>query len=208
VPLKLPEPLAAYFRAEKRDDPEAVAQCFAHHAVVRDEGRTITGVAAIREWMTDAKRKYGHTVEPLSSVERRKDDRSGQGSQGTSRTVSHSSTSSHSKATRSSLEIVDEPPLELEGAGRSSRAARKSGRRYDPVKGRPGPRHRTQRPADLEVPPVRRLRPAPPRLRDVADAVLDLWAGSTSSSTSSAARRPLRVASPVLDDRSGNERST
>jgi len=66
----LPEPVAAYFRAESRNDPAGLARCFGEHAVVRDEGRTIVGVAAIQEWMVDAKKKYQHSVEPLESVER------------------------------------------------------------------------------------------------------------------------------------------
>ena len=35
------------------------------HATVRDEGRTITGPDAIKRWITEAKAKYQHTVEPL-----------------------------------------------------------------------------------------------------------------------------------------------
>ena len=62
--------MAAYFAAENRDDPEALAQCFADHAVVRDEGRTIEGLAAIKLWNVETKKKYHHTVEPLEAVER------------------------------------------------------------------------------------------------------------------------------------------
>ena len=39
--------------------------CFADHAVVRDEGRTIEGPPAIKQWMKEAKAKYQHTVEPI-----------------------------------------------------------------------------------------------------------------------------------------------
>ena len=70
MPVNLPEPIAAYFRAESRNDPASVARCFVEHAVVRDEGRTIVGTAAIQQWMTDAKQKYQHRVEPLESAER------------------------------------------------------------------------------------------------------------------------------------------
>lgn len=68
--LVLPEPVAAYFAAENRDDTEALAQCFADHAVVRDEGRTTEGLAAIKLWNVETKKKYHHTVEPLEAVER------------------------------------------------------------------------------------------------------------------------------------------
>lgn len=66
----LPQPIAAYFAAEKAGDADALAGCFAEHGVVRDEGGAFLGVAAIREWNAAARRKYHHTVEPLSALER------------------------------------------------------------------------------------------------------------------------------------------
>lgn len=66
----LPKLVAHYFAAEKREDTEALARCFSDHAVVRDEGRTIEGGAAIKQWMVDAKKKHQHTAEPLETVER------------------------------------------------------------------------------------------------------------------------------------------
>ena len=68
--LVLPKPIAAYFAAENSDDTEALLQCFAEHAVVRDEGQTIEGLAAIKQWHVEAKKKYHHTVEPIDAVER------------------------------------------------------------------------------------------------------------------------------------------
>lgn len=68
--IALPEPIAAYFAAESRNDVLALAQCFSDHAVVRDEGETIEGAAAIKQWNIDAKKKYHHTVEPLEVFER------------------------------------------------------------------------------------------------------------------------------------------
>ena len=67
--LDLPQPVAAYFAAEKANDPDAVAGCFAPQAVVRDEGKAITGRTAIREWQVETRKKYQHTLEPLGSVE-------------------------------------------------------------------------------------------------------------------------------------------
>jgi hypothetical protein len=68
--LDLPGLLADYFAAENSSDTDGLGACFADHAVVRDEGRTIKGVAAIKQWMRDAKKKYQHTVEPIEVVKR------------------------------------------------------------------------------------------------------------------------------------------
>ncbi len=71
--VDLPTPIAIYIVTENRGDTEALAQCFAEDAVVRDEGRTIEGLAAIKQWKAETKKKYQHTVEPLASVQ--KDDK-------------------------------------------------------------------------------------------------------------------------------------
>ena len=63
--LNLPEPIAAYFNADKRDG-EAVARCFTKQAVVKDEGRTHSGLAAIKAWKAAASAKYSYTSEPLA----------------------------------------------------------------------------------------------------------------------------------------------
>src|SRR5258706_13698677 len=68
--LDLPDLLAAFFAAENKSDTEALGACFTDQAVVRDEGRTIQGVADIKRWMRDAKAKYQHTVEPIEVVKR------------------------------------------------------------------------------------------------------------------------------------------
>src|SRR3989442_1619671 len=72
VSITLPPPIAIYIAAENQGDTETLARCFAEHAVVRDEGRTIQGLAAIKEWKSGTRKKYQHRVEPLASV--RKDD--------------------------------------------------------------------------------------------------------------------------------------
>ena len=64
--LSLPEPIANYFAAEMAGDASALARCFTAEGVVRDEGGTFEGIAAIRKWHTRAKEKYHYTVEPLS----------------------------------------------------------------------------------------------------------------------------------------------
>src|SRR6187551_306436 len=63
--LKLPKPVADYFAAE-RTDGEAVARCFAENAVVKDEGHTYNGRAAIKKWKEDASAKYVYTSKPLA----------------------------------------------------------------------------------------------------------------------------------------------
>src|SRR5437667_10412989 len=64
---RLATPIALYIAAENRGDAEAMAQCFAENAVVRDEGKTIKGLDAIKQWKAETKKKYHHTVEPLAS---------------------------------------------------------------------------------------------------------------------------------------------
>jgi ketosteroid isomerase-like protein len=68
--LRLPDLLTNFFAAENSGDAESLGACFADHAVVRDEGRTFEGVAAIEQWMRDAKKKYQHTAEPIEVVRR------------------------------------------------------------------------------------------------------------------------------------------
>jgi len=64
--VNLPEPIAAYFVADKLHD-EAVARCFTKDAVVKDEGRTYTGLESIRQWRAAASTKYQYTCEPFRS---------------------------------------------------------------------------------------------------------------------------------------------
>jgi hypothetical protein len=73
VIANLPTPIAIYIEAENRGGVKALAQCFAEDAVVRDEGQTIKGLPAIKEWKAETKKKYQHTIEPLASA--RKDGR-------------------------------------------------------------------------------------------------------------------------------------
>jgi hypothetical protein len=68
--LVLSKPVAAYFAAANRDDAEALVQCFVDHAVVKDEGGTIEGHAAIKQWHLETKNKYHYTVESIEAVER------------------------------------------------------------------------------------------------------------------------------------------
>jgi SnoaL-like protein len=67
--LDLPEPIAAYFAADKRDI-EAIAQCFTKDAVVKDEGHTYTGVMAIKQWKAKTSTKYTYTSQPFAWEQR------------------------------------------------------------------------------------------------------------------------------------------
>jgi hypothetical protein len=67
MPLELPTPIVSYIDAENRHDIEAVAVCFSENATVRDEERTIRGLAAIKQWKAETTKKYRHTMEPLAA---------------------------------------------------------------------------------------------------------------------------------------------
>ncbi len=65
--IRLPEPLATYLDAEDTADVEVLGRCFAADAEVRDEGRTIRGLEAIKQWKSDSRAKYRYTVTPLGA---------------------------------------------------------------------------------------------------------------------------------------------
>lgn len=66
----LPTPIAVYVSAENSGDTNLFDQCFAENATVRDENETHKGLAAIKKWKAETKRKYQHTVDPLRIVEK------------------------------------------------------------------------------------------------------------------------------------------
>lgn len=63
--LALPEPIAAYFAADRRD-AMATTRCFTNDAIVKDEGHTYTGLPAITKWRADVSAKYTFTSEFLA----------------------------------------------------------------------------------------------------------------------------------------------
>ena len=63
--LNLPEPIAAYFAADKLN-PEAIARCFTAQAVVRDDGRIHPGLDAIKAWKAATSTAYTYTVDPFA----------------------------------------------------------------------------------------------------------------------------------------------
>jgi hypothetical protein len=68
--IHLPPAIDNYINAENSGDADAMSRCFAPDAIVRDEGHTYEGLAAIKQWKTETKKKYNHSVEPLDAVER------------------------------------------------------------------------------------------------------------------------------------------
>lgn len=62
--LTPPDPIAAYFAAEH--NPEALAHCFTAQAVMEDDGRTDTGIDAIKAFMAGASAKYSATSMPFA----------------------------------------------------------------------------------------------------------------------------------------------
>ena len=72
MPADLPTPIATYIGAANRGETEVLAQCFAESAIVRDEGKTIQGLAAIKKWTVETKQKYQHTIEFVFTLDREK----------------------------------------------------------------------------------------------------------------------------------------
>jgi hypothetical protein len=68
--VSLPAPVDLYVKIENSGDVDALAECFASNATVRDEGHTYKGLPAIRAWKADTKKKYNHTVVPLEVAHR------------------------------------------------------------------------------------------------------------------------------------------
>ena len=64
--IKLPAPIASYFASETTYDTSIIVKCFTTNAIVRDEGRTVRGLAEIAAWRREIGEKYHHSVEPLA----------------------------------------------------------------------------------------------------------------------------------------------
>jgi hypothetical protein len=68
--IHLPRPIEVYFASENAHDTTLLDQCFTANASVRDEGKTIEGLVAIKAWRIETGKKYKHTVEPIAMTER------------------------------------------------------------------------------------------------------------------------------------------
>ena len=66
--VHLPDPITAYFAADKADGA-AIAQLFTQDATVKDEGHTYVGRAAIAAWKAGVSTKYTYTSEPVAVEE-------------------------------------------------------------------------------------------------------------------------------------------
>ena len=66
----LPEPIRLYIAGENTGDANLFDQCFAEGAAVRDENETHRGLVEIKKWKAETKKKYQHTVDPLSVSEK------------------------------------------------------------------------------------------------------------------------------------------
>ena len=68
--VALPQPIADYFAADAdKANRGRVAACFTDDAVVKDEGHTYTGRAAIQRWKESSSTKYTYTSTPIACVE-------------------------------------------------------------------------------------------------------------------------------------------
>lgn len=68
--VHLQKPIEQYFAAENAGNLDDLDAYFATNAIVRDESHSHVGLAAIRQWKEEAKKKYSHTVEPLHADQR------------------------------------------------------------------------------------------------------------------------------------------
>lgn len=68
--LQLPMPIERFMSSENAHDPDAIGDCFAPDATVKDEGRTRTGLIEIAAWRRETEAKYQHTVMPVAVAQR------------------------------------------------------------------------------------------------------------------------------------------
>ncbi len=69
MPVKLPKLIETYIKAQNAYDADAALTCFSENATVLDEGETLKGKKAIREWMEKTKKKYSPQLRPISVKE-------------------------------------------------------------------------------------------------------------------------------------------
>jgi ketosteroid isomerase-like protein len=68
--VKLPRLIETYVKAHNAYDEDAELACFSENATVLDEGETLTGKKAIREWMEKTRKKYTPQLKPLGIEEK------------------------------------------------------------------------------------------------------------------------------------------
>ncbi len=68
--MNLPKVVADLVQAQHNYDSVAYANCFAEDAVVFDEGKTYTGRAEIKHWISRANENYKIVMKPISFEEK------------------------------------------------------------------------------------------------------------------------------------------
>ena len=68
--MKSPKPVETYIRAINARDADVLLSSFAHDAVVKDVGREIRGIAAIKEWANHEIFAVNVTLDVREVVER------------------------------------------------------------------------------------------------------------------------------------------
>jgi hypothetical protein len=68
--LHLPKAIDLFISSENTHDPNAINDCFASDAVVKDEARTRTGLEQIAAWRRETGAKYHHTLTPVAVAKR------------------------------------------------------------------------------------------------------------------------------------------
>ena len=67
--VKIPIPIDNYFKAQNADDADTALAFFSENATVLDEGKTLKGKKAVREWMEKTKKNYSPKFRPISIKE-------------------------------------------------------------------------------------------------------------------------------------------
>lgn len=67
--IELPAPIAAYFQADRKGDPQLLSHCFTPTAKVIDEGNIYEGRQEIAQWIAGASTQYTYTAEPFEMFE-------------------------------------------------------------------------------------------------------------------------------------------
>lgn len=64
--IQLTAPLDKYFDISNGIDSARVYDCFTQSATVHDEGGTYQGLAAIKSWLQETRKKYQFNSKPIS----------------------------------------------------------------------------------------------------------------------------------------------
>jgi hypothetical protein len=68
--IHLPHTIDLYVKAENSGDVELLSECFAPTPPFTMKTARMCGLAAIKEWKAETKKKYNHTVAPLDVAHR------------------------------------------------------------------------------------------------------------------------------------------